>query len=231
MGVHGLTSFVDTHSSLGQSVILTAPVVATPPIALIVDLLAFTYAVALRDTLRGGQYQEVRGMFRKYVNYWRSCNLAPEFVLDGKFGVAFSTGDSDARGLTCQPALATPHTTYPITRVCIRLRYLPGPSEHTKLDTVLDRSQNTLNRCVQYMKAPDAERATPRMQRMVTKMPTMTQATVVAELNKLKVPVHFAEGEADSATAELAQRRRGFMLSSGEWRRAPTGRKSQANRG
>jgi len=69
------------------------------------------------------------------------------------------------------------------------------------------------------MNAPDTERATPRMQRMVTKMPTMTQAAVVAELKKLNVPVHFAEGEADAATAELAQRRVGFMLSSGEWRR------------
>jgi len=77
------------------------------------------------------------------------------------------------------------------------------------------------------MKAPDAERATPRMQRMVTKMPTMTQATVVAELRKLKVPVHFAEGEADAATAELAQRRRGYMLSSGEWRRREAGERGR----
>ena len=85
MGVHGLTSFIDQHSSLGQTVILSPPLVPTPPTALIVDLLAFTYAIALRDTLRGGQYQEVRGLLRKYVNYWRACNLAPEFVLDGGF--------------------------------------------------------------------------------------------------------------------------------------------------
>lgn len=121
-----------------------------------------------------------------------------------------------------QADLVATHPIAPLTppRSLATQLTLAGPSEHTKLDTVLDRSQNTLNRCVQYMKAPDVERATPRMQRMVTKMPTMTQATVVAELKKLKVPVHFAEGEADAATAELAQRRRGFMLSSGQWRRA-----------
>ena len=78
-----MTSFIDLHSSLGQTVILTPPPIPTPPTALIVDLLAFTYAIALRDTLRGGQYQEVRDLLRRYVNYWRACNLSPEFVLDG----------------------------------------------------------------------------------------------------------------------------------------------------
>lgn len=199
MGVHGLSSFVQSRSSLGHTVILTPPAApAPPPTALIVDFLSFTYHIGLKETLRGGQYQEVRNSLKKSINYWRACNLAPEFVLDGephplRSIVTFSTATSLTLLISSQ---------------------LTGPSEHTKLDTVLSRSTQTLSRCVQYMRATDGERATPRMRNMVARMPSLTQAACVYELHKLGVPIHFAEGEADAATAELASRKRGYAMSS-----------------
>jgi hypothetical protein len=95
----------------------------------------------------------------------------------------------------------------------------PGPSAGSKLDTILARSQATLNRCVQYMGGTDAYRARPEVALLPAKLPKLTQAVILEELIKhLDVPVHFAEGEADAVTAELAQQRRGYVVSQGEWR-------------
>ncbi len=67
------------------------------------------------------------------------------------------------------------------------------------------------------MAASDADRMSPRLARLVSKLPKMCQAAMIHALHDLAVPVHFAEGEADAATAELAQRKKGYMASEGEF--------------
>lgn len=99
MGVHGLTSYIAKHSSLHTTLSLPPPLNApsassdviapdaaprAPKRPWIVDALAFLYHVGLSDTLRGGNYKELRDNVRRYVEYWRACGLEPEFVWDGK---------------------------------------------------------------------------------------------------------------------------------------------------
>lgn len=65
------------------------------------------------------------------------------------------------------------------------------------------------------MQASDAQRAKPKTVALASWLPKMMQAAVVDELRLLQVRVHFAQGEADAATAALAQERNGYMVSNG----------------
>lgn len=65
------------------------------------------------------------------------------------------------------------------------------------------------------MRAPDTLRGDYKFWSKVARLPPMAHMAIAAELEALGVPNHCAEGEADSPTAELAQRRNGFVVSNG----------------
>ncbi|BGP42355.1 hypothetical protein JCM10450v2_006449 [Rhodotorula kratochvilovae] len=168
MGVASLTSFVKKQN-LGT--LTTLPSTDEPvPIPAIVDGLAFTYHVGLVDTFEGGGYLRIRHNVARYIEYWRACGLAPEFVWD-------------------------------------------GPFDSAKLPTVVKRSTQSLQRSVTYMRLPDHLRAQHKFASAATRLPPLAHMCISAELERLGVPSHQAEEEADSPTAELAQRRNGFVIS------------------
>ncbi|KAK4047210.1 hypothetical protein OIO90_006273 [Microbotryomycetes sp. JL221] len=89
-----------------------------------------------------------------------------------------------------------------------------GPSGSQKHDTVRRRAQQSLDRNIRYMmQLSDEERQLVSEIGKASKLPLLTQGSCVATLKNLGVAVHFAEGEADSPTAELAHRRTGFVAS------------------
>ncbi|GAA5964779.1 hypothetical protein JCM8115_005732 [Rhodotorula mucilaginosa] len=88
-----------------------------------------------------------------------------------------------------------------------------GPFDESKLATVISRSEQSLQRSINYMRAPDSLRGDYKFWSKITRLPPMAHMAIAAELEVLGVPNHCAEGEADSPTAELAQRRNGFVLS------------------
>ncbi|GAA5991787.1 hypothetical protein JCM10908_001142 [Rhodotorula pacifica] len=88
-----------------------------------------------------------------------------------------------------------------------------GPFDSSKLATVISRSEQSLQRSINYMRAPDSLRGDCKFWSKITRLPPMAHMAIAAELEALGVPNHCAEGEADSPTAELAQRRNGFVLS------------------
>lgn len=100
MGVHGFTTYVQQNISLGRTVIVPDPSLVAPT-ALIVDALAFLYRVALRETLRGGDYHALAGTITMYIQYWRSCGLEPEFVFDGKLDEAARAKSSSGQLTVC----------------------------------------------------------------------------------------------------------------------------------
>jgi hypothetical protein len=52
------------------------------------------------------------------------------------------------------------------------------------------------------------------------RLPLLSMGACVDAFTEAGVVMHFAQGEADSPTAELAQRKQGYMASVGEWRPA-----------
>jgi hypothetical protein len=88
MGVHGLAAFLKKTPSIGQTVLLpfvdTSDPARPPPTAAIVDFFAFAHEFRGGDSVRGGQYEEMRLKLRSVIECWRACNLAPEFVVDGE---------------------------------------------------------------------------------------------------------------------------------------------------
>ncbi|GAA5980062.1 hypothetical protein JCM11641_008275 [Rhodosporidiobolus odoratus] len=88
-----------------------------------------------------------------------------------------------------------------------------GPFDSAKLPTVISRSSQSLARSIAYMRASDTARATPNLRNSASRLPPLTHMAVSAELEALGVASHCAEEEADSPTAELAQRKNGFMVS------------------
>lgn len=90
-----------------------------------------------------------------------------------------------------------------------------GPFDSSKLATVISRSEQSLQRSINYMRAPDALRGDYKFWSKIARLPPMAHMAIAAELEALGVPNHNAQGEADSPTAELAQRRNGFVLSNG----------------
>lgn len=200
MGVHGLTSYIAKHSSLHTTLSLppadapaAAAAAAPPKRPWIVDALAFLYHVGLSDTLRGGNYKELRENVRRYVEYWRACGLEPEFVWDGELSLYPGV-------LIC--------TSYCIKALTNNLAVLPGPFDSSKLPTVVQRSQQSLKKSLAYMRASDEKRGSqPQLAASAARLPLLSQNACIAELRALRAPMWFAEGEADSPTAELAHRR------------------------
>ncbi|GAA5858979.1 hypothetical protein JCM8547_007187 [Rhodosporidiobolus lusitaniae] len=88
-----------------------------------------------------------------------------------------------------------------------------GPFHSDKLPTVIQRSQQSLARSIAYMKASDIQRSTPALRNNASRLPALTHMAVSAELEALGVESHVAEEEADSPTAELAQRKNGYVVS------------------
>ncbi|GAA5999967.1 hypothetical protein JCM10207_005994 [Rhodosporidiobolus poonsookiae] len=169
MGVHGLTSYIRKHTSLGTYLSLPQQRDAEPT-PFIIDGMAFLFSVGLIDTLRGGNYTTLRASVRRHIEYWRACGLEPEFVWD-------------------------------------------GPFDSNKLPTVIQRSSQSLARSIAYMRAPDQARASYALRQSASRLPPLTHMAVAAELEALGVRCHAAQEEGDSPTAELAQRRNGFVVS------------------
>lgn len=65
------------------------------------------------------------------------------------------------------------------------------------------------------MRLPDALRMQHKYESAATRLPPLAHMCISAELELLGVVSHCAEEEADSPTAELAQRRNGYVISNG----------------
>lgn len=65
------------------------------------------------------------------------------------------------------------------------------------------------------MSLPDNLRVEYKYAQQATRLPPLTHMAISAELEALGVPSHCAEEEADSPTAELANRKNGYVLSNG----------------
>jgi len=90
-----------------------------------------------------------------------------------------------------------------------------GPFDREKLPTVISRSTQSLQRSITYMRLPDALRMQHKYESAATRLPPLAHMCISAELELLGVVSHCAEEEADSPTAELAQRRNGYVISNG----------------
>ncbi|BGP34281.1 hypothetical protein JCM10296v2_006096 [Rhodotorula toruloides] len=88
-----------------------------------------------------------------------------------------------------------------------------GPFDASKLPTVIHRSTQSLQRSLKWMSLPDYLRADYSNAQKATRLPPLTHMAISAELEALGVPSHCAEEEADSPTAELGNRKNGFVLS------------------
>ncbi|GAA5842150.1 hypothetical protein JCM9279_002800 [Rhodotorula babjevae] len=88
-----------------------------------------------------------------------------------------------------------------------------GPFEREKLATVVSRSTQSLQRSLTYMRLPDHLRSQHKYESAATRLPPLAHMCISSELELLGVVSHCAEGEADSPTAELAQRKNGFVIS------------------
>ncbi|GAA5910062.1 hypothetical protein JCM8208_000943 [Rhodotorula glutinis] len=88
-----------------------------------------------------------------------------------------------------------------------------GPFEREKLATVVSRSTQSLQRSITYMRLPDHLRIQHKYESAATRLPPLAHMCISSELELLGVVSHCAEGEADSPTAELAQRKNGFVIS------------------
>ncbi|KAI5481252.1 asteroid-like protein [Pseudohyphozyma bogoriensis] len=88
-----------------------------------------------------------------------------------------------------------------------------GPFGASKLCTVLQRSEQNLAKSISYFRASDEQRATPFFQKLARRLPPLSTLAALDELRQLGVASYFAEEEADSPTAELAQRLNGFVVS------------------
>lgn len=191
MGVSSLSSFVKKQN-IGDVLLLPSP--AEPdPIPAIVDGLAFAYHVGLVATFEGGGYLQIRYNVRRYIENWRACGLDPEFVWDG--------------------ALFSREASEPLKDLTLCTQ--PGPFDTEKLPTVISRSSQSLQRSIKYMRLPDTLRGQHQHASAATRLPPLAHMAISAELALLGVPSHCAEEEADSPTAELAQRRNGFVISNG----------------
>ncbi|KPV73493.1 uncharacterized protein RHOBADRAFT_54712 [Rhodotorula graminis WP1] len=96
-----------------------------------------------------------------------------------------------------------------------------GPFEREKLATVISRSTQSLERSITYMRLPDHLRTHHKYESAATRLPPLAHLCIWSELELLGVVNHCAEGEADSPTAELAQRKNGFVISNGEFPLVP----------
>lgn len=70
-----------------------------------------------------------------------------------------------------------------------------GPFEASKLATVLQRSQQRLDRSIAYFRRPDEERSKHWVQRKAERLPVLLLSSVISELKSLRVVTHFAEAE------------------------------------
>ncbi|GAA5992441.1 hypothetical protein JCM5350_001591 [Sporobolomyces pararoseus] len=172
MGVHGLTGYINKQPSLSSTLVLPLPSSDSEqdPIPFVIDGLALIYHLGLLDPLRGGNYVELAEIVKRYIQWYRSCGLEPEFVWD-------------------------------------------GPFDSAKLPTVIDRSSQSLARTITYMKSGDGARLQGPLKKGASRLPPFTHQVVSTVLEELGVKSHVAEGEGDSPTAELAQRRNGFVVS------------------
>lgn len=91
-----------------------------------------------------------------------------------------------------------------------------GPSERSKSETILARSRQTMAKSIRYMRLTDDNRMNPGEISQAARLPLLSMGACVDAFVEEGVTIHFAEGEADSPTAELAERRNGYMASVGQ---------------
>ncbi|GAA5897276.1 uncharacterized protein JCM6883_006639 [Sporobolomyces salmoneus] len=88
-----------------------------------------------------------------------------------------------------------------------------GPFDSAKLPTVIGRSSQSLARTITYMKSGDGARLQGPLKKAASRLPPFTHQVMSMVLEEMGVASHCAEGEGDSPTAELAQRRNGYVVS------------------
>ncbi|BGP18738.1 hypothetical protein JCM10213_009217 [Rhodosporidiobolus nylandii] len=189
MGVHGLTSFVRKNTSLGTYISLPPPD-PRPPTATSTD-----------DSLLSSTANGAR-------------NRIP-FIVDG-LAFLYHVGLVDPfRGGNYTAVRATVRRYVTYWRACgLEPEFVwDGPFDSNKLPTVIQRSAQSLARSIAYMRSSDTARADAKLRNSAARLPALTHMAVSAELEALHVPCHCAEEEADSPTAELAQRKNGFVAS------------------
>lgn len=194
MGVHGLSSYINQQTTLATTVTLT-PATAQP-IPFVIDGLAFVYFVALAEPLLGGNYHALRASVEKYIAYYRAVGLEPVLVFDGELDLL------ETKSGTCCSA----NVLFPLL----------GPCDASKLPTRQKRTEQAIENGVAYMNAPDWQRDTAEFAGKTKRLPPLSLDSILDKLGELDVDYYMAEGEADSRTAELAERLGGFVVSSGE---------------
>lgn len=185
MGVHGLTSFVNSISSLGAYYAFDTRDALTPT-PFIVDGSAFLYHIGLHDVVEGGRYAEFIVDVQRYVAYWRAVGLEPVVVWDGQ---------------SCSLS----------SRSTLLIR-CTGPWGESKFDTVISRTQEAINKIVRFSHLSDPSHNDCRD---ATRLPPLAWIACVDAMREMDVVLVYAEEEADWVTADLAQKLNGFCTSNG----------------
>ncbi|SGY61970.1 BQ5605_C007g04632 [Microbotryum silenes-dioicae] len=181
MGVQGLTTWVDQHTTLCEYHELSSDDAASArsgsaAIPFIIDGLAFlSYLfrlnnLAIVDPIRGGNYLELRRLLRECIDYYRAVGLEPEIVWDGPYGTS-------------------------------------------KTETILRRGRQAIRTSHDFMRSSDDQRAHLHVISRAARLPLLARSACTYELHQLHVKMHSAQAEADSPTAELAQRSNGYAVS------------------
>ncbi|KAI7868516.1 PIN domain-like protein, partial [Spinellus fusiger] len=83
MGIHGLSSFIQEHGTLGKQCVWTA---SSEPSCFIIDGNAYVYHYALScktDWVYGGNYSLMAELVRSHTKALRQANITPIFLFDG----------------------------------------------------------------------------------------------------------------------------------------------------
>ncbi|KDE09462.1 hypothetical protein MVLG_00364 [Microbotryum lychnidis-dioicae p1A1 Lamole] len=88
-----------------------------------------------------------------------------------------------------------------------------GAHSVSKLSTIKERTEQKIAAVREFMSFNDDLRGQADLISNATGSPLLTRSTFIYVLNEMKVKIHFASGEADSPTAEMAQRRNGYAVS------------------
>ncbi|SCV71545.1 BQ2448_3133 [Microbotryum intermedium] len=89
-----------------------------------------------------------------------------------------------------------------------------GAHSVSKLPTIKERTEQKIAAVREFMSSDACVRAQADKISDATGSPLLARSTFVYVLNEMNVKMHFASGEADSPTAELAQRRNAYAVSS-----------------
>ncbi|SCV71547.1 BQ2448_3135 [Microbotryum intermedium] len=88
-----------------------------------------------------------------------------------------------------------------------------GPYGSNKTETILSRGRQAIRSSHEFMRSSDDKRAQVHVISKAARLPLLARSACTYELHRLNVSMHSAQAEADSPTAELAQRRNGYAVS------------------